>query len=702
MPSIPTGVQTQFDWDERGLLRSATDAAGALSTYSYDERGRLVGQTMPGDRTTTWGYDLAGRVATTTDPVGVTTDVVRSAMGFVTGVRRGDDGWDRTLDAAGREVERTALDGTVLGSYTYDLAGRMSAAVAPLTGLFTEFLWDDNDRITQITDSTGTSTIERDADGWTVAVTSQTGIRTVIERDVRGRIVGVTDGEAGEFRLPASEVVRDPAGRLLIGPDGSVYRYDEAGRLAEIAPPDRAPTAYEYGDDGLVSREIGPNGTREFVYDGAGRVRSITVAGLGTTEVDYDAAGRRSVEIEPDGTVTEYGWNAIDQLVEIRRTTAAGDTSHVHIDLDAVGRPQRVNGQAISYDPLTGQPNLVGDVRIVNAGSISWRSDDGSWGRQRGDQPAGLHVGGMTILGARVYDPRSRQFLSTDPLMTVPGSNGGASAYTYAWQDPVNFVDPTGLRPVSKEEYDAIREREEQGRLGQAWEAIKEDPWGTLAMVGVTALGVGLLFVPGGQAFGVGILIGVGTSAGVGFATGNFDPRSVAIGGVIGGISGGIGGGFGGAAPSLTRSVLTGAALGGGGDLATQAVSGEPIDWRSVGVNSLVGGVTGGVGHNLQPLIKTGGQAFVSGAVTDGAADVTTQALTGDGTVDWGQAGVKALGGGAAGTANHHFSNDPPTLDTPTSHAGGGTGGAGASPTPSRSTAARDLVTRSRFRATPG
>ena len=127
--------------------------------------------------------------------------------------------------------------------------------------------------------------------------------------------------------------------------------------------------------------------------------------------------------------------------------------------------------------------------------------------------------------------------------------------------------------------------------------------------------------------------------------------------------------------------MLTGAALGGGGDLATQAVSGEPIDWRSVGVNSLVGGVTGGVGHNLQPLIKTGGQAFVSGAVTDGAADVTTQALTGDGTVDWGQAGVKALGGGAAGTANHHFSNDPPTLDTPTSHAGGGTGGA-ASPTP--------------------
>ena len=56
----------------------------------------------------------------------------------------------------------------------------------------------------------------------------------------------------------------------------------------------------------------------------------------------------------------------------------------------------------------------------------------------------------------------------------------------------------------------------------------------------------------------------------------------------------------------------------------------------------------------------------MSGAVTDGAADLTTQALTGDGTINWGQVGVRALGGGAGGAADHHFSNDPPTLAEPT------------------------------------
>ena len=129
--------RTQFDYDERGLLRSATDAAGGVSSYSYDERGRLIAQTMPGGRTTTWAYDLGGRVGSTTDPMGVTTDVVRNASGVVTGMRRGGDGWDRTLDPVGREIERTALDGSVLGAYTYDVAGRMTSAAAPGTGLFT-------------------------------------------------------------------------------------------------------------------------------------------------------------------------------------------------------------------------------------------------------------------------------------------------------------------------------------------------------------------------------------------------------------------------------------------------------------------------------------------------------------------------------------------------------------------------------------
>jgi hypothetical protein len=116
------------------------------------------------------------------------------------------------------------------------------------------------------------------------------------------------------------------------------------------------------------------------------------------------------------------------------------------------------------------------------------------------------------------------------------------------------------------------------------------------------ALGVGLMFVPGGQVVGAGILIGAATSAGVGLATGNFDPRQIAIGGAIGGISGGVGA----VTSSVAVGVVSGGVIGGAGDLALQAASGEPIDWNNVGISTVVGAATGGVGARLNALNSAG------------------------------------------------------------------------------------------------
>jgi RHS repeat-associated protein len=441
-------------------------------------------------------------------------------------------------------------------------------------------------------------------------------------------------------------------GRLLIGPDGTVYRYDDAGRLAEIAPPDGAPTTFEYGDDGLLLVERGPGGGRRFTHDLAGRVNSITVDGVGATTIGYDDAGRRSTETGPDGTRTTYRWNALDQLTAIERTVPDGTTERVTIDVDALGRPQRINGRAVGYDPIAGAPNLVGDVRIVNVGALSWRSDDESWGRTAPGMPEGLRIGGLTVLGARTYDHVTRQFLSPDPLATVPGTNGAASAYTYAWHDPVNHVDPSGLRPISIAEYDAIRQREEQGRLAQAWEAIKEDPWGSLAAVGVVAVGVGLCFTPF-AAVGAGILIGAGVSAASGLATGTFDPRAVAVSGVIGGAAGGAGAAF----SSTSASLATGGAIGFGGDVAMQAVSGQPINWNRALVSGGVGMVTAGIGSSTSAYTNTMVRSAAAGSATDAGADIVTQALTGDGHIDLGSVAFSALSGGGTSSVTHHLTH---------------------------------------------
>ena len=229
---------------------------------------------------------------------------------------------------------------------------------------------------------------------------------------------------------------------------------------------------------------------RHFTYDTAGRFASITVDGLGTR------SSPRRVRAAPEP----------DHARRQPRSRSRGTTStsscryahvarcavhHLTIDVDALGRPRRING--VDIDPGATAPVAVAGV-----------------------------------VGARRprLRPPHHQFLSADPLMAAPASNSGASAYTYAWHDPVNHIDPTGLQPISIADYERMRTLKEQGRLGSGVAGDPGRPVGTLAMVGV----VGAAFVIGGPV-GVGIVVGAGMMAATGLATGTFSPRNIAIGG---------------------------------------------------------------------------------------------------------------------------------------------------------------------------
>ncbi len=320
------GVRTRYDWDDRGLMASATDPSGASTTYDYDVRGRLTGVTTPGERTHSIAYGDDGRAASITDPAGVVTSMLRNASGAVTGQRVGagsDDeiGWTRTLDAMGRETSRTSLDGSIASSYDYDTAGRLLTAGTSDDDVTIGFLFDDNDLLESVDGPDGMRLIERDADGWVTATVDPDGTRTEFRRDAAGRIVGAAPGTAHDQDIDPDE--RDRAGRLTIGRDGTVFRYDDAARIAEIAPVHGAPRTFEYDDDGLLTSETGPTGRRDFRYDDAGRVVGVVTA-AGTTTIGYDATGRRVSELHPDDSTTTYVWDGVGRLARTQRTHSDG------------------------------------------------------------------------------------------------------------------------------------------------------------------------------------------------------------------------------------------------------------------------------------------------------------------------------------------------------------------------------------------
>lgn len=564
-----TGRSAHFTWGPGGLLATATDPAGGRTEYGYDPLGRLASVTAPGGRTTSYGYGDHGLVESIVDPVGVTTSLEHDPTGLLVRLRRGDDGWHRVLDAAGRTARIETLGGDPLASYEYDLVGRLRVATTP------------RHRLDLGRDPQGAPGPRLPQPGPIVAASGASTLRSF-----------------------------DAAGRLLLGADGTAYEYDVGGRLLAIEPVEGEPIRFEYSSDGLVAAEGGRHRTRRFGYDAAGRVTTVDEAGRGTTTIGYDAAGRRSSERRPDGSTVRYEWNALDQLVRVLRTSASGAIVEVPIEYDALGRPVAVGGRP------------VGDGAV--------------------------RVGTLTVLGARVHDAITHQFLTSDPLLAAPGANGGASAYTYAWHDPVNVVDPSGLRPISMEEWEVLRTREEQGTLGAAADAIRADPFGSLLAAGVVAAGVVMLATPA-AAIGMGVLVGAGLTAGIGVATGAFDPRSVAIGGVIGGCSVG-------AANALTPARQVAAdTLAGAAESGLRQLDDGQFDPTGFLVGAASSSTASLVGVRLGPLATTSTQAFVVDGSVGVADSVVAQGLTGGGWSVGGDNWADGALGGSLGVVSHRM-----------------------------------------------
>ena len=626
-----------FGFDPRRLLAEIGEPSGVVTRIERDIRGRLTGTatgTATGPVTTAVEYDPSGAIARSIDGAGVITTYRHNAGGQLETMlfgpepgqgRGGRLGISFHRDRAGRPTRIATLDGAPLASFAYDSCGRLTAAAsdgeidaeAPVTVLTR----DHRGFLTEVAEPGGTTHYERDADGLVVAMVDSAGRRTAFRRSPAGRLEAFADAEAGEVPLPAGGAVegRDAAGRLTVDRHGRRYAYDVAGRLADAASPSGERWAFTYNDLGLLATDartrpaaapdpaVGPDTEhRTFGYDAGGRLVRLVDGGGRVTRFTYDAAGRRVRRVDPDGGSVAYTWDGLDRLRAVTSTASDGTARTRRFTHDGLGHVVAVDDVPIGWDPvITNKPVSIGAQRYLRSGLAVRPAEPGAnWFDGTYDDPYGsgagdgvrlgfrgeLTVDGLVFMGDRVYDPDTRAFLSKDPLPPRPGSNGSfASPYLYAWSDPVNHVDPSGREPVSIEEFEAWRERQENNRFQRAGQAIVDDPWGSLAMATVVVGGTVLLATPFAPV-GAGILIGAASSAAMGLATDNFNPRAVAVSGAFGAVPGG-------------TSVRTAFAVGAAENVVTQVV----VDGR--GLNEINLGqvlVDGTIGAALPFLTARG------------------------------------------------------------------------------------------------
>ncbi|MCC7381045.1 MAG: hypothetical protein IT384_04405, partial [Deltaproteobacteria bacterium] len=482
----------QFSTDERGRTRSyeapPTGATPTRFVTELDPDQRVARQILPDGEVISIARDSSGRPIEVRTPDGVLRSEYDAASGRLRRVIAPSGVETRVEWDGPRPLSETTVGG--VGSvvrWSYDASFRISeeivggsAAIAlrfdpdglPLAAGPLAVGYDAGGLAN--TEALGPWATARTHDGYGAVTTLAASFggsalySSALEYDALGRVT--TDTESTPARTRARRVVYTANGAVERVEDGGVatesYAYDANGnRLSATVRGEVFQAAYD-AQDRLTSY-----GPWTFAYDALGRARERINASSGEVwSYTYDTQGNLQEVIRPDGRVVEYVADGADRRVARKLDGVvthgyvhAGDRLIAELAPDGSVQSRFVYGiqphvpagmwrEGIWYGFVTDARGSVRAVVDTTTGRIAQSLDYDAFGRvledtSPGFQPFGFAGGlldpdtGWVRFGARDYDPLVGRWTAKDPLGFAAGDT---SLYVYAFNDPVNLIDPSG------------------------------------------------------------------------------------------------------------------------------------------------------------------------------------------------------------------------------------------------------------------
>jgi RHS repeat-associated protein len=343
-----------------------------------------------------------------------------------------------------------------------------------------------SDRTDTLVDSTTSTTLVNSVtDNAAGAITARTLGGTITETrsfNSRNQLTGIAaDTSSGtlmniEYGYGANNDGRIRSRTDAVQPEHSAsYTFDEIGRLTAVSGGDSSWgiswALDRYGNrqsqtpSGLASGRVGTQTTASytnnkfsgFTYDAAG---NLTDDGPNTYTYDaenrliqinssenqyaYDYAGRR-VKRTTGGVTTYYFYGLTGLTSEFSTETGVTGAASTNRLQFRVGEQTGTSVMLTDSGGVPRENNRVfpfGEPWLALAGS----TNNEKFTTYQHDNDAGTD---LDYAMARYYASRSGRFMTPDPehIGANIGDPQSWNAYTYAFVDPINFTDPTGLCP---------------------------------------------------------------------------------------------------------------------------------------------------------------------------------------------------------------------------------------------------------------
>ncbi|ENG4077108.1 RHS domain-containing protein, partial [Escherichia coli] len=294
--TTPDGRASAFYYNHHNQLTSATGPDGLEIRREYDESGRLIQETAHNGDITRYRYDNPhsdlpcatedatgsrktmtwsryGQLLTVTDCSGYVTRYDHDRFGQVTTVHR-EEGLSqyRAYDSRGQLIAVKDMQGHET-RYEYNAAGDLTAVIAP-DGSRNGTQYDTWGKAIRTTQGGLTRSMEYDAAGRVIRLTSENGSHTTFRYDVLDRLIQETgfDGRTQRYH-------HDLTGKLIRSEDEGLvthWHYDEADRITQRTVKGETAEQWRYDERGWLTQishlSEGHRVTVHYGYDEKGRL----------------------------------------------------------------------------------------------------------------------------------------------------------------------------------------------------------------------------------------------------------------------------------------------------------------------------------------------------------------------------------------------------------------------------------------------
>ncbi|RKZ90727.1 MAG: hypothetical protein DRR19_09210 [Candidatus Parabeggiatoa sp. nov. 1] len=490
----------QYTYDEMNRIDTYTNGNGIVTTHFYDKLSRLEKQEYSNGTTVEYSYDVVGNLLSVYDGRGYIfysyddwdrpVEVIHSEDDVVGNADDRKIAYDYDLD---NRLTQITYPGGGFVEYVYDSASRLEGVKDYTSGNLQTTLFSYN---------ATTSLLEE--------ITRPNGVKTRYSYDGSARLSDLEHRNASDVLIARYHYEYDADSRRtelhVTTPAGTrkeKYTYDDVGQVIEVVYSDNGTfdaddktVTYTYDSNGnrlsmlivenqtalkdyryyyghenrlLQRNERFSEQSTRFYHDPAGNrimkvdeeettryfydERNLLTRVITSTQdigFEYDATGNRIAKIV-NGVRTEYTVNAlgsISQVIEEYDANAQRTARYTYGGSRISGVLQGESNATYYLSDGLGSTRLLSDVSgmagtefqydvfgEVTAGPVS--ANEYLFTGERMDAETGL-----VYLRARYYAPEVGAFITKDPM----GLSAGMNSFVYVENDPVNAVDPLGLK----------------------------------------------------------------------------------------------------------------------------------------------------------------------------------------------------------------------------------------------------------------